>query len=147
MYIKTMDRKVCVLLYSQYSQASKSLFDHIKSLPFDLIQITGMTLLSVDSEEIRKMVSANGIKSVPSLLFQYFDDTKMILEGQDIYGFIDSVASSLNVQDKPIVENVSEYIKPKKNDVMAIAMEMKNKREQETPIIPQIVDQKFKTLL
>lgn len=43
-----MDRKHCILLYSNYSQASIDLLTYIKGLPLDFPKITGMTMICVD---------------------------------------------------------------------------------------------------
>lgn len=86
-----MDRKVCVLVYSQYSPSSKTLIEYIQSLPYDLVKLTGMTLLSVDSQEVKQAVLDKSITYVPSLIVQYFDGTNQLFEKEYIYKWIAAI--------------------------------------------------------
>lgn len=106
-----MDRKLCVLLYSQYSPASNQFLTYIKNLPYDIAQLTGMTMLSVDCDEVRNIVKKNGLTTVPCILIQYFDDTKITLEGNNVYAFVDAVGKSLSQalhQPSPIPTSINE---------------------------------------
>ena len=98
-----MDRKHCVLLYSNYSQASIDLLKYIKGLPLDFPKITGMTMICVDHEQFRDTLQKNGIEYVPTLLVEYYkgstpNQTKQKFERDYIYMWIDQVMKSLRVE-------------------------------------------------
>lgn len=101
-----MDRKLCVLVYSRFSDASKQLLDQIRALPFDLPRVTGMTLISVDNPSARKKFLDEKVTVVPTLLVQYFDNTKQKLEGEYITMWINAVEAEINnpTKNNPPVE-------------------------------------------
>ncbi len=95
-----MDRKHCVLLYSNYSQASIDLLKYIKGLPLDFPQVTGMTMICVDHDQFRDTLQKNGIEYVPTLLVEYYkgstsNQTKQKFERELIYLWIDQVMKAL----------------------------------------------------
>jgi hypothetical protein len=98
-----MDRKICVLIYSQYSPSSKTLIEYIQNLPYDLAKVTGMTLLSADSPEVRKMLLTKSVDHVPSLLVQYFNGTTQLLEREYIYKWIAAINKTI-ARDKSVGE-------------------------------------------
>jgi hypothetical protein len=98
-----MDRKHCVLLYSNYSQASIDLLTYIKGLPLDFPKVTGMTMICVDHDQFRDTLQKNGIEYVPTLLVEYYkgstlNQTKQKLESDFIYIWIDEVMKALTPQ-------------------------------------------------
>jgi hypothetical protein len=86
-----MDRKYCVLLYSNFSRASIDLLTYIKELPIDFPTVTGMTIISIDNEKFRTMAIQNGIEYVPVLLVEYYNGTKQKFEREYIYMWIDQM--------------------------------------------------------
>lgn len=103
-----MDRELCVLVYSQYSQASKHVIDFIQTLSYDLAAITGMSLLAADTQEIRDKLKSLNISSVPCIFVKYFDGTTALYEENLVYSFIDSVTKSVLVvpfSNIPITQN------------------------------------------
>lgn len=98
-----MDRKHCILLYSNYSQASIDLLTYIKDLPLDFPKITGMTMICVDHEQFRDTLQKNGIEYVPTLLVEYYkgatpNQTKQKFERDYIYMWIDQVMKTLHFE-------------------------------------------------
>ena len=67
-----MDRELCVLVYSEFSQASRRLIEYIQSLPYDLAAITGMSLFAADSQEARDKLDILSITTVPCIFIKYF---------------------------------------------------------------------------
>lgn len=96
-----MDRKICILLYSKYSQACRDLLKYIDSLPSDFPSITGLSMLSVDTKEAKDACNQLGIKGVPVLLIEYFfvENPNMIkkqmLEMEQIYQWVDEVVKTI----------------------------------------------------
>jgi hypothetical protein len=95
-----MDRKHCILLYSNYSQASIDLLSYIRGLPLDFPKVTGMTMVCVDHEESKSVLLKNGIEYVPTLLVEYYGatPTKQKFERDYIYMWIDQVMKALWLQ-------------------------------------------------
>ena len=59
-----MDRKFCVLLYSNHSKASLDVLNYIKNIPIDFLTITGMTMICIDNPEFKLILHNNGITHV-----------------------------------------------------------------------------------
>jgi hypothetical protein len=98
-----MDRKHCILLYSNYSQASIDLLSYIKELPLDFPKVTGMTILCIDNEQFKDILQKNGIEYVPTLLVEYYqgsamNQTKQKFERDHIYMWIDQVMKTLHFE-------------------------------------------------
>lgn len=98
-----MDRKHCILLYSNYSQASIDLLTYIKGLPLDFPKITGMTMICVDHDKFRDTLQKNGIEYVPTLLVEYYkgatpNQVKQKFERDYIYMWIDQVMKALHFE-------------------------------------------------
>lgn len=92
-----MDRKYCVLLYSNHSPASSSLLNYINELPLDFPKVTGMTLLCIDNDSFKSIIQQNGIEYVPTLLVEYYGNTpKQKFEREYIYMWIDQIMNVLN---------------------------------------------------
>lgn len=108
-----MDRKLCVLLYSRYSQVCIDLLKYIHSLPFDFVSITGLSMMSVDNKRARDACERNGIKGVPVLLIEYFFVEpsnvykKQMLEKEQIYQWVDEV-----VKMTSYMNHTSDLTKP-----------------------------------
>lgn len=106
-----MDRKHCILLYSNHSQASIDLLTYINDLPLDFPKITGMTMICVDHDQFKDTLQKNGIDYVPTLLVEYYqrgrratpDQTKQKLERDYIYMWIDQVMKAIQFPQVPDV--------------------------------------------
>lgn len=120
-----MDRKYCVLLYSNYSNASKQVIDHIKSLPFDFSKTTGLAFLNVDSKFVRDKIQDEQIKNVPVLLVKYFDGNLQKLENKYIYMWIKAVVDEIIIPEKKSAKIIQEA------NVMTLALEMQHVRDAE----------------
>lgn len=133
-----MDREICVLVYSQYSPASKRVIEFIQSLPYDLVAITGMTMLAADTQTTREKLSNLNITTVPCIYVKYFDGKTVLYEDNMVYSFLDSIIVKLQKDDNTIelVEEIKEKeIKEpaleiyKRDDVMSAASSLLKKRE------------------
>jgi hypothetical protein len=94
-----MDRKYCVLLYSNYSQASIDLLEYIKGLPLEFPKVTGMTMICIDNDNFKSVLQKNGIEYVPTLLVEYYGGTtKQKFERDYIYMWIDQVMKALHFE-------------------------------------------------
>jgi hypothetical protein len=91
-----MDKQQTILLYSKHSPACAQLFEHITSLPFDLVRTSGLQLLCIDNYETKKLVSANNIHDVPALI----QITTQKVEGDNIYDWIHSIAEASGFMQK-----------------------------------------------
>jgi hypothetical protein len=98
-----MDRKHCVLFYSNYSKASLELLNYIKELPLDFPKVTGLSLVCIDNDHFKQILIQNGIEFVPSLIVEYFGGktTKQKFETEYIYMWIDQVMAELIPQSLP----------------------------------------------
>lgn len=148
-----MDRKMCVLLYSRYSQVCIDLLKYIHALPFDFASITGLSMMSVDNKLARDACERNGIKGVPVLLIEYFFvepsniNKKQMLEKEQIYQWVDEVVkmvSYMNPTSDLTKPDISSKTSPKvtflnsnnKSDVlpmMNISVFDKSEHETEPP--------------
>ena len=86
-----MDRKCCVLLYSNHSKASLDVLNYIKNIPIDFLTITGMTMICIDNPEFKLILHNNGITHVPTLLVEYYNGSKQKFERDYIYMWIDQI--------------------------------------------------------
>lgn len=132
-----MDRSICVLIYSEFSHASKRLMDYIQSRPCDIAAITGLSMLVADTQEIRDSLTTLAITSVPCIFIKYFDGTSALYADNDAYAFVDAITSSVSIAPSINVDleeaEKEEEIKPqvplKRVDVMAAALAMHKGRE------------------
>ena len=135
-----MDREVCVLIYSEYSQASQRIMNFIQNLPYDIAAVTGMSLLAADTQEIRDKLSKLNILSVPCIFIRYFNGTTAVYNDELVYSFIDAITrsvSDVNVQNvlDSAVENITVQPQEKqlvihdKDKVMAAAAAIQKSRE------------------
>lgn len=100
-----MDRKLCVLVYSQYSPACKTFVEYLNNgLQYDIARVTGMTFLNADNDECRNRLHENGIDRVPCILIEYFDGKKVILVDEDIYKFVSSVTRAINYNNNNTID-------------------------------------------
>ena len=95
-----MDRELCVLIYSEFSPASKLVIDYIQSLPYDIAAITGMTMFAADTQDSRDKLLKLSIESVPCIFVRYFDGTTNVYESNGVYKFIDAISAA--IQKQPI---------------------------------------------
>lgn len=90
-----MDRKFCVLLYSNHSKASLDVLNYIRNLSkmyaIDFPTITGMTMICIDNPEFKLILHNNGITYVPTLLVEYYNGSKQKFERDYIYEWIDQI--------------------------------------------------------
>ncbi|MGL5961111.1 MAG: hypothetical protein ACRCZ0_04095 [Cetobacterium sp.] len=86
-----MDRKFCILLYSNHSKASLDVLNYIKNIPIDFLTITGMTMICIDNPEFKLILHNNGITHVPTLLVEYYSGSKQKFERDYIYMWIDQI--------------------------------------------------------
>ena len=93
-----MDRKFCVLLYSNYSQASVNLMSFIKRLPLDFPTVVGLTMVNIDNPEFKAIVQEHGIEVVPTLLVEYYDGTRQKFDRDFIYLWITRVVNALKFE-------------------------------------------------
>lgn len=96
-----MDRKLCILVYSNFSQASITLIEYIKNLPIDFPTFVGLTLFNVDSDVAKTFCIDNDIQYVPTLLIEYYNGQRQKLEKHQIYSWINQIFTVL--QRKSIV--------------------------------------------
>lgn len=114
-----MDRKLCVLLYSRYSQVCIDLLKYIHSLPFDFVSITGLSMMSVDNKRARDACERNGIRGVPVLLIEYFFvepsnvHKKQMLEKEQIYQWVNEVVEMISYMNQPSDLTISPKTPPK----------------------------------
>lgn len=152
-----MDRELCVLVYSEFSPASKRLIEYIQSLPYDLAAITGMSMFAADTQESRDRLQTLSITTVPCIFVKYFDGRTVIYTDNNVYAFINAISSAMptNVIPETNLEN-AETEAPKilkREDVMNAAMAMqkgresKEKAETRPPIIQQTKRSKKTQLL
>jgi|HubBroStandDraft_6_1064221.scaffolds.fasta_scaffold727774_2 hypothetical protein len=129
-----MDRKFCVLIYSQYSSASKSLIEYIRALPYDFARITGMTFLAADNQSVRDCLLRQNITTVPAIVVQYFDGKFQVFENDAVYKFISVIVASMT-PPQPVQPPIEDPlpVAPKQQDIMAIAMAMKESRDKNEP--------------
>ncbi len=140
--ISKMDRKYCVLFYSNYSKASLELLNYIKELPLDFPKVTGLALVCIDNEHFKQILIQNGIEVVPSLVVEYFggvvENTKQKFETERIFMWIDQVmaelmphsppeAEELQIQDEHIVQAAVPKATPQ--DVTSLAQQMAKERD------------------
>jgi len=107
-----MNRKLCVFLYSEFSPACKTAIDYIGSLSYDFAAVVGMTFVSIDHQNIRDILIAEKIESVPCIVIQYIDGRNMLIEKDDVYRFIDTISSNLSSKQKPIQSEASHPTAP-----------------------------------
>lgn len=86
-----MDRKLCVLLYSNYSKASLDLINYIKKIPLDFPTIVGLTMICIDNPDFKIILHKNKIDYVPTLLVEYYNGSKQKYEREYIYMWIDQI--------------------------------------------------------
>jgi len=99
-----MDRKCCVLLYSKYSPASKFLINYFKNLPIDFPTVVGLTMVNIDSLEIKNIIQQNGIDYVPTILIEYYNGNKQKLSNEYIYKWIRQIMETLGYNENKLPE-------------------------------------------
>jgi hypothetical protein len=92
-----MEQQLSVLLYSNYSNVCKQLLSALQtSCPVDIYNITGLNVLCIDNEKIRRQIIQSKqleITSVPTLLVIYGNSKIDKLEGQAVFDWIDKVVN------------------------------------------------------
>lgn len=163
-----MDRELCVLVYSEFSPASKRLIEYIQSLPYDLAAITGMSMFAADTQESRDRLQTLSITTVPCIFVKYFDGRTVIYTDNNVYAFINAISSAMTTSatnnsasnletnletnlesnlEIPETNNESPKIL-KRGDVMSAAKAMqkgreaKEKEESRPPILSPMISTK-----
>lgn len=113
-----MDRKFCVLLYSNYSQASVNLMSYIKRLPLDFPTVVGLTMVNIDNPDFKAVVQEHGIEYVPTLLVEYYDGTRQKFDRDYIYLWITRVINALRFElpqatEPQFIQEQAELLKHK----------------------------------
>lgn len=138
---KIMDRELCVLIYSEFSTASKRLMEYIQSLPYDLAAITGMSFFAADTRESRDKLKTLSITTVPCIFVKYFDGKTTLYTEDNVYAFINAISSSMSNREPDKVPEILPEIDIdadvpvvttkviNRGDVMAAAMAMQKGRE------------------
>ncbi len=94
---------LCILLHSNYSAICRQLLSALQECPVNIYTLTGLSLLCVDNEKIRKKITQCKkieITSVPTLLI-ISGNTLEKYEGQDVFDWIDTI--------------VNKYLPPQEN--------------------------------
>ncbi|ASZ85122.1 142R [Cherax quadricarinatus iridovirus] len=105
-----MERKSCVLFYSKHSRKSNEIISYIQNLSFDLPMVTGLSIMSVDNDVVKKILSSNEIYIVPVLVINYFDGTRQIIEDDEIYEWVNFICKEISKpnQQSPQVSQFRE---------------------------------------
>ena len=101
---------ICILLHSNYSAICRQLLSALQECPVNIYSLTGLSLLCVDNEKIRKKINQCRkieITSVPTLLI-ISGATLEKYEGQDVFDWIDTIVNNY----LPPQEN---YLPPQEN--------------------------------
>ena len=94
-----MEHQLCVLFYSNYSQQCNAMMNSLKTCPVNLQQLTGLTMVCIDNENIRKRIirSSNiALTSVPTILLVYNDGNVEKYEGQSSFDWVTQVVQLLS---------------------------------------------------
>jgi len=86
---------LCILLHSNYSAICRQLLSALQECPVNIYSLTGLHLLCVDNEKIRKKITQCKkieITSVPTLLI-ISGTTLEKYEGQDVFDWIDTIVN------------------------------------------------------
>ena len=163
-----MNRQYCILVYSKTSPSCQKLFEYIESLPFDLMNTTGITPCCADNKTMRDSLLTIGVEVVPTLMTKYFNRSQQQIQGDDIYSWISAIADRMGyaensssgsenttlipppetpVEEKEEEEEEEEDLQPKpkgigKKNLLTQALSMQKSRENETSSakkIPQII--------
>lgn len=145
-----MERKYCVLFFSDYSPVSRDVLGYITNLSIDFQTIVGLTFVKIDNTPCKALLRKNGINYVPALFIKYYDNETQILYSEDIYQWIDEMMclifeDSTPEVDETVVEkfqdsrtamatgkkpiNPSMITAVNKKDVSSIALELQKSRE------------------
>ena len=127
------------------------------SLPFDVLNTTGISLCCVDNTTMRETMQKCGITEVPTLLTKYFNRTQQQISGTEIYAWISAVADKMgytentasndatvtDVTDVSVVTNTTTEEAPPQNEdtpdyssesgggIVARALNMQKSRDSE----------------
>ena len=98
-----------ILLHSKYSPKSVEIISHIRNVPFDLEQVLGYSLISIDNKIIRKTLLSSksiSVKEVPCLLKLYRNGT---VEQYNYFELKEIISQEINRYNEQVtmVENQS----------------------------------------
>lgn len=89
-----MEGQLCVLLYSKYSQNSKSFMDMLQQAPIDFTALIGLNPLCIDNENIRQRILRSAqiaIEVVPCILLIYPDGGVEKYEGATAFKWAEEI--------------------------------------------------------
>jgi len=98
-----MEHQLCILLYSNYSSICKQLLTALQTCPVDIYNLSGLNVLCVDNEKIRKQIMNSKkitIDTVPTLLLIYQDNNIKKYEGQMVFDWIDLTVNKYLPQEQ-----------------------------------------------
>lgn len=136
------------MVYSNNSPACQKLFAYIESLPFDLMNVTGITPCCADNKTMRNTLEKVGVEAVPTLMTKYFNNYQQQLQGDEVYNWISKIANimgyaengqtsskqeeQLESVDEPEEENEESQPKPRVGgSLLTQALSMQKSRENE----------------
>lgn len=148
------------MVYSKKSPACQKLFGYIESLPFDLMNTTGITPCCADNKTMRDTLAKVGVDSVPTLMTKYFNNAQQQVQGDNIYDWIAEIANIMGYAgenndtpadaDKLGEPDVEDDVK---GSLLTQALSMQKSRESEltkqappVPPMPPRDDDKFSIL-
>jgi len=103
---KTMDRKSCILFYSNYSQHSLDVINYIKNIPLDFVTLVGLSFIAVDNNNFRQILEKQNITTVPTLIVMYYNGDNKIFEKDYIYTWIRDILQSISqTEDDRVARN------------------------------------------
>lgn len=91
-----MDRKSCIIFYSNYSQHSLDLINFIQKIPLDFVTLVGMSFIAVDNNEYRNILQQQNITIVPTLVVTYYNGENKFFEDISIYTWIREILHSIS---------------------------------------------------
>ena len=121
-----MEKNLCVLLYSKYSQHSKNFMDLLQQSPIDFTTLVGLNPLCIDNENIRKRIISSSklnIDIVPCILLIYPDGGVEKYAGITAFNWAEDIIRqnipSLPPQPPPVIKPVqlsTKNVKKQKDD-------------------------------
>lgn len=100
----------------------------MESLPFDILNTTGVSLCCVDNLDMRKTIEKCGVSEVPTLLTKYFNQIQQQIVGDEIYAWITAVADKMGYKEEPVGTKTMLDVHDGKGPSAA--------EEEEEPIVP-----------
>ena len=97
-----------VLLYSKYSEFSKSIIKQIESSSFDFVNKKKLSTVCIDNDDIRNRILKSNdmdIKTVPCILIIHDDGVVEKYEGEDAFKWVEEIISkNVHVEQQPQIQ-------------------------------------------